>query len=270
MQGASRRALTESRQALNAQIDSGAEPAALGDELLAIAQVLTSSPPLRRALSDPSAEPADRVGLQDRLFAGKVSESAQRVLRTAVGRRWSDEHDLGDSLERLGAEAILTAADRAGRLDEIEDQLFRFERAIAGDHGLSDALSDPRRSGADKAQLVTTLLEGKAAPETVRLARQAASNPGGLPVRRQLDSYVALAAELRHRLAATVTSAVELTESERSRLAESLSRIYGRTVHLNTVVDPSIIGGLRVQVGGEVIDGTIATRLEDARRTMTG
>lgn len=270
MQGASRRGLASARQALGAQIGSGSDAGSLGDELLAIAQVLGSSVPLRRALTDPSRESSARVALAGRVFADKISEAAQHVLRTAVGQRWSDERDLGDALEALGVEAILTAAERSGRLDNVEDELFRFERTIAGDRELADALSDRRRSGKDKADLVGRLLEGKAAPETVRLSRQAAANPRGRSVERELRSYVATAAELRHRLAATVTSAVELTGDERSRLGDALARVYGRPVHLNTVVDKSIIGGLRVQVGDEVIDGTIATRLEDARRTMAG
>ncbi|MBB2890265.1 F0F1 ATP synthase subunit delta [Flexivirga oryzae] len=270
MQGASRRGLASARQALEAQIGSGSDAGALGDELLAIAQVLGSSVPLRRALTDPSSESADRTALAGRVFDAKVSDAAQHVVRTAVGQRWSDERDLGDGLERLGVEAVLTAAERAGRLDDVEDELFRFERTITGDRDLADALSDRRRDGKDKADLVGKLLEGKAAPETIRLARQAAANPRGRAVERELGSYVAIAAELRNRLAATVTSAVELTDAERARLGDALAGIYGRPVHLNTVVDPSVVGGLRVQVGDEVIDGTIATRLEDARRAMAG
>lgn len=270
MQGASRRALGTARQAQSAEIGSGADAATVGDELLAVAQLLGTSVPLRRALTDPSTESADRVALQGRVFSGKVSDATEHVLRASVGQRWSDEHDLVDGLDRLGVEAILSSAERAGRLDQVEDELFRFERTIAGDRGLADALADRRRAGKDKAELVGKLLDGKAAPETARLARHAASGTRERTVERVLQSYVAIAADLRNRLAATVTSAVELTESERTRLGDSLARIYGRPVHLNTVVDQSIVGGLRVQVGDEVIDGTIATRLEGARRAMAG
>ncbi|RNI20899.1 F0F1 ATP synthase subunit delta [Flexivirga caeni] len=270
MQGASRRALATARQALGAQIGSGSDADALGDELLAIAKVLGSSASLRRALTDPSTEAAGRINLAGRVFGGKVSDAAEHVLRACVGHRWSDERDLGLGLERLGVEAILTGAERAGRIDDVEDELFRFERIIAGDRDLEDALTDRRRDSADKADLVGKLLKGKAAPETIRLARLAAGGTRERSVERELQSYVAIAAALRDRLVATVTSAVELTESERNRLGESLSRIYERPVHLNTVVDRSIVGGLRVQVGDEVIDGTIATRLEDARRVMAG
>lgn len=270
MQGASRGSLLTVRQELNTLLHSGTDASSLGDELFAVSSVLGSSAALRRALTDPTSEEAKKASLADRLFGGKIGDAATQVLRRAVGQRWSDERDLGDALEQLGVEATLTSAERAGRIDDVEDELFRFERTIAGDSGLRDALGDRRRSGKDKAELVGKLLDGKASPETVRLARQAAANPGGRRVERVLESYVAVAAQLRDRLAATVTSAVELNDADRSRLGQALARVYDRPVQLNVIVDAGIVGGLRVQVGDEVIDGTIATRLEDVRRTMAG
>lgn len=270
MQGASRGSLLTVRQELGTLLGSGTDATSLGDELFAVSGVLGSSASLRRALTDPTAEAAAKASLTDRLFAGKVGDGVQQVLRNAVGQRWTDERDLGDALEQLGVEATLTAAERAGRLDNVEDELFRFERTVTGDSGLRDALGDRRRSGNDKADLVGKLLDGRAAPETARLARQAAANPGGRRFERVLETYVAVAAQLRDRLAATVTSAVELGEADRSRLGHALARVYGRPVQLNVIVDPKIVGGLRVQVGDEIIDGTIATRLEEARRTMAG
>jgi F-type H+-transporting ATPase subunit delta len=74
----------------------------------------------------------------------------------------------------------------------------------------------------------------------------------------------------RDRVLAEVRSSYELGDSERDRLAQALAARYGRDVQLNVIVDPSIIGGLRVVVGDEVIDGTVATRLEDVRRRLAG
>jgi F-type H+-transporting ATPase subunit delta len=49
-----------------------------------------------------------------------------------------------------------------------------------------------------------------------------------------------------------------------------LERQYGRPVHLNIVVDPDVIGGIRVEIGDDVIDGTVSSRLDDARRKIAG
>ena len=91
---------------------------------------------------------------------------------------------------------------------EVEEQLFRFSRTIAGDQGLRDAFS-ARAEGADrKAELVRRLLGGKAAPETVRLAVQAASVPRGMRTERVLEAHVEAAARRRRQRVAQVVAAV--------------------------------------------------------------
>jgi len=166
--------------------------------------------------------------------------------------------------------AVLAGAERAGRLDAVEDELFRFGRIIAGDQGLRDAFS-ARAQGADrKADLVRTLLGGKASPETVRLAVQAAVLPRGIRTEQALEGYVDAAAQRRHQLVAHVVAALPLDEQQRRRLTAALQRQYGRPIRLNLDVDPDVVGGLRVEVGGEVVDGTVSARLDEARRRLAG
>ncbi|MGB9012903.1 MAG: F0F1 ATP synthase subunit delta, partial [Aeromicrobium sp.] len=74
----------------------------------------------------------------------------------------------------------------------------------------------------------------------------------------------------RNRLLAEVRVAYELADAEKERLAAALTTKYGRDVHLNIVVDTSIVGGISVSVGDEIVDGTMSTRLEAARRQLAG
>jgi F-type H+-transporting ATPase subunit delta len=60
-----------------------------------------------------------------------------------------------------------------------------------------------------------------------------------------------------------------LSEEQSQRLRAALGRIHHRDVQLNVTVDPAIVGGLEVRVGDEVIDGTLSTRIEAARRRLT-
>ena len=69
---------------------------------------------------------------------------------------------------------------------------------------------------------------------------------------------------------AVVTSAVPLSDTQKQRLGAALAKLYGRRMHLNLDVDPEVIGGLRVQVGSELVDGTVTARLDEARRRLTG
>ena len=68
----------------------------------------------------------------------------------------------------------------------------------------------------------------------------------------------------------TVRSARPLTDSDRARLEKALSAKYGKAVHTNVVVDPDLLGGIKVEIGDDVIDGTVSSRLDDARRRLAG
>lgn len=269
MLGSSRAALAEGRSTLRSQIDS-ADAGALGAELFAVENLLDDNRSLRRALADPSRDAHGKQELASRLLEGKVSGQALAIVRSLVAQRWSEEVDLASALEELAVEAVLTGAERDGALDRVEDELFRFERIVAGSPELQNALSDHRRSDADKAALIGGLLEGKVAIQTHQLVTQAVGHPRGQRLGRILKVYGDIAARLREELVATVTSAIPLDEGLQQRLSEALGRIYGRPVRSDLIVDPSVVGGLRIQIGDEIIDGTILSRLGQAQRLLAG
>lgn len=270
MHGSSRGALAAARAALDQALSTDVDASDLASELFAITAALDSSASLRRALTDPSREAPAKRDLAGSLFGDKISEVAGRLLAELVGQRWSRERDLSDAVEMLAVEAEMASAEAAGRLDTVEDELFRFGRVVAGSPDLRDALRGRESTGADKADLAQRLLEGKASPETVRLARQALVAPRGQRLDRTLSGYLAVAARRREELIATVTAAAPLGHSEQERLARALSAHYDKPVQLNVTVDPAVLGGLRIQVGDEVVDGTIVRRLDEAKRRLAG
>lgn len=268
MRGSSRAAFAAGHDAFAAALGSGAFGSALAGDLFGVTGALDSSASLRRALVDPSRDAAAKRGLVEGLFGSKISAAAGSVLNALVSGRWSDDRDLGDATETLAVEALIASAEAAGRLDALEDDLFRFGRVVAADSGLRDALS---ASGGDenvKVALVETLLAGKASAETIQLARQAVISPRGRRFGRVLEGYLAIAAKRREQRTATVTSAVPLTDVQRQRLAAALSGIYHGPVQINVVLDPAVVGGIRVQVGDEVVDGTILRRIQEAERAL--
>jgi F-type H+-transporting ATPase subunit delta len=242
----------------------------LGEDLFAVTGALDGNIALRRAVADPSRPGDAKAGLVERLFGGKIGDDALDLVKVAAAQRWSEERDLTDTLESLAVAAVVAAAEKDGKADQMEDELFRFERIVAGNPGLRDALTDRRSEPEGKERLVTTLLEDKTSPETLRLVQQAVRSPRGRRFDRVLDSYLGIAATRRDQLAATVTTAVDLDADQRRRLAAALSNLYhGKNVHLNVVVDPGVIGGIRVQIGDDVVDGTILRRLEAAKRHLS-
>jgi F-type H+-transporting ATPase subunit delta len=268
MRGSSRAAFAAGHEAFVAALGSGAYGSALAGDLFGVTGALDSSASLRRALVDPSRDAAAKRGLVQGLFGSRISTAAASVLNALVAGHWADDQDLGDATETLAVEALVASAEADGRLDALESDLFRFGRVVAADSGLRDALSAQGGDDNVKAALVETLLQGKASTETIRLARQAAVAPRGRRFGRVLESYLAVAARRREQLTATVTAAVPLDDAQRQRLVRALSAIYDGPVQINVVLDPAVVGGIRVQVGDEVVDGTILRRLQEAERAL--
>ena len=271
MQGASRESLKAARESLAALLRSGdTDLGALSDELFSVTALLDREHPLRRALTDPARDGDARVGLARAVLGEKVGDATGDLLAWVVRARWSVPRDLATAVELLAVEAQVAAAERAGRLDEVEDELFRVSRAVAGAPDLRTALSDQSAPVESRAALVEDLLGGRTTEETRRLVGQAVVAPRGRTFDRTVETYGQVAADRRSRLVATVTAVDPLTEEQRRRLAAVLQRIYGHEVHLNVQLDPTLVGGIRVQIGDEVIDGSVESRLDDARRRLVG
>lgn len=271
MDSAFRRSYAAAEEALANALGSeaGTDAGSLADEVWAVARAVDDNPVLRRNLADPSREGADKAALAQRLLTGKVGQGALFLTQAVAAQRWGSPGDLVSALDRLGVEALLAEAERHGRLGQVEDELFRFSRIVSGTPDLQAALSDRRATPEAKSALVQRLLSVKAAPETVRLATQAVSGARGRRFDRSLSAYLDQAAERQDQLTATVISAVPLTDEQHGKLVAALSRQYGRQINANVVIDEDVVGGIRVEVGDEVIDGTVSHRLADARRRMT-
>ena len=269
MRGSSRSAVAEGRPAFESALASGT-PAVVADELFAVVGLLDDNPTLRRGVADPSREGSDKAALVTRLLSGKISDGVLSAVESLAAQRWADARDLTDTLERFAVEAALKGAEDNLAVDQVEDELFRFERVVAGNPELRDALANRLGDPAGKADLVGGLLEGKARPETVRLARQSVLAPRGRRFDRTIETYLDIAAERRQQLTAVVTTAVDLTEEQRTRLAGALQQIYSKPVQLQIVHDEDVIGGIRVQIGDEVVDGTVLRRLDEAKRHLAG
>jgi F-type H+-transporting ATPase subunit delta len=266
MRGASRAAFAQARDRLTRIVADPQAAATVGDELFAVVSLLDREPGLRRALADYTAAPGARSGLARGLFGGRVSAATLDVVSGLAAARWSVPRDLADAAEELAVLATAAAAGSAGHLDDVEDELFRFGRIASGEPALLAALADPRLPGDRKRGLLDELLTGKVAPATLRLVTQAVISPRGRNLEANLADYARLVAAWRQRLIAVVRVATELTDRQRQRLTGALSAIYGHGVQLNVVIDPRVVGGMSVQIGDELIDGTLSSRLAALRR----
>src|SRR6516162_4840683 len=246
MRGASRLAFAAARDRLTAAVSDPGVAATIGDELFAVVGLLDREPALRRALADSTAEQAALTGL--------------------ASARWSVPRDIADAAEELAVLATAASAGSADELDDVEDELFRFGRIASGEPELIAALSSQRYADGPKRELLNALLSGKVAPAALRLITQAAVNPRGRNLEANLADYARLVADWRQRLIAVVRVATTLSDRQRERLTAALSAIYGRGIQLNVVIDPQVVGGVSIQIGDDLIDGTLSSRLAALRR----
>ena len=269
MQGSSRAAAAASRDAFTGALAAGADRSRLAEELFAVVGLLDGSTALRRAAADTSREGADKAQLAERLFAGKVSAETLVVLKGVFAQRWTSERDLTDTIEAYAVEAVIAQAEAEDRADRVEDELFRFERIVAADAGLRSALTDTQASADRRADARRVAAARQGHPGDPRARPPGRASPrAGRRFDRTVEGYLDTASHRRQQQTAIVTSAVPLTDEDRDRLAAGLATIYGGTVHVNTVVDPRVMGGVKVEIGDEVIDGTVIRKLDAARRAM--
>ncbi|PWC03143.1 F0F1 ATP synthase subunit delta [Agromyces badenianii] len=264
MGSATREALAASRSAL-AELGRAELPVA--EALLAAGRVIGESAHLRKALIDNEADVAQKRALVEAVFGSRVPAEAASLLVSAASRRWSSGDDFLAGIEEIG---IRVAADSAPDGVDLDSELLAFERAVASDAELELALGSKLAESAAKTKIVDRLLVGKASPQTVAIVTHLVQQPRGRRIGELLRHGASVVADQRGFDIATVTSAVPLSAAQLGRLEQGLVAQAGRRVRFDTIVDPAVLGGIRVQIGDDVIDGSVASRLSSLRQKLAG
>ena len=166
------------------------------------------------------------------------------------------------------AKGLFEIARAEGKLDEVEDELFRFARVLETNESLRSTLSDELLPAARRQALVEDLLGGRATRTTAQLISFVVGVGHGSDLPDIIDLLVQRAAGLRDQVVAEVRTAVELTPDQQTRLAAALANATGKDVSLRPIVDPTVIGGVLATVGDTVIDGSVRTRLEQLKSRL--
>lgn len=273
MKGASRQSLAAARALLEKKISSleSAGISKVSTDLLSMVAVFDSNIALSRALTDPSRKTEDKSELVKRVFENGVSETTFAFVKELIALRWSYASDLVRAIERLGVETEAAAAEKDGALDRLESELFAFTQTIQDSSELRGVLADRTvQSTAKKSALIRTLLNGKATESTIRLIGAMVDQPRGRNVEAGMRDLTEAVAARKNRTIVHVKSAIALSKEQIDRITKSLSAQIGATVRLNVEIDSKILGGLSVRFGDELIDGSIATRIIGAERTLSG
>lgn len=269
MRGVSRTSLAGLEERLSATLPDAPVAQQAGDEMFAVVRLLDAEHGLRRALADPAKPGEEKSALARQLLHGHLAPVVEDLVVGAAAAHWASPGDFTDAIEQLAIEAFTMTAQYDSKLDDLEDDLFRFARVVSGNPSLRTALTGPADADA-KRSLLANLLSGKVSSPSLSLITQVLTHPRGRSPQAVLDLCAGIAARRREQLIAVVRVSAELTSQQRQRLARTLSEAYGRGIHLNVVLDRTVIGGMSVQIGDELIDGTAASRLAEVRRKLAG
>src|SRR3954447_12340919 len=166
------------------------------------------------------------------------------------------------------ADAMFEVARAEGTVDEVEDELFRFARALEGSDELREALTDPHIPASRRQQIVEDLLGPRATSTTTALISMVVGIGRGRDLPTIIDALVKKSAASHSRAVAEVRTTVALSPEQRTRLAAAVEKATGKSVEVKVIIDPSILGGIVTTVGDTVIDGSIRTRLEQLKNAI--
>jgi len=243
----------------------------VSSELVEVAQMLDREIVVTRYLTVPAEDGAPRVQLIERLLSGKVGDVTLDVLRSAVSERWSANSDLIDAIEHVSRQALLEVAEREDKVDEVEEQLFRFSRALDAEPRLAILLGDYSVPVEGRVGLLRKVLEsasGRVNPITTALLAQTVELLRGQNADEAIQFLAEVAVARRGEIVAQVSAAAELSDAQRTRLTDVLGRIYDHPVAVQLQIDAELLGGLLISVADEVIDGTLASRLAAAQAQL--
>ncbi|OBG66598.1 MULTISPECIES: F0F1 ATP synthase subunit B/delta [unclassified Mycobacterium] len=243
----------------------------LSAELVSVAEMLDREIVVTRYLTVPAEDAGPRVRLIERLVSGKVSDATLDVLRLAVSERWSANSDLGDAIEHISRQALLEVAERENKVDDVEDQLFRFARILDAQPRLAILLGDYGVPVEGRINLLRKVLDsasGRVEPIVVALLTQTVQLLRGESAEEAIQFLAKVAVARRGEIVAQVSAAADLSDAQRSRLTDVLGRIYGHPVTVQLQTSEELLGGLLISVADEVIDGTLASRLAAAQAQL--
>lgn len=268
---ASRIADRVSRDSLAPKLRATAEDAwRIGNELFSVTNVLDRNIRLERALTDPSRPVEDKVALLNKLVGDQAHEMTMEILTDLVGRRWSRVSDIANAVEDFGVDGMMYYADATDATLQVSIELAELHSALLNLPVIRSGLSSDRAPAEARIKLLYALVGNKDLNKvTMRLAEHAACNPRR---RRYLSTIHWLINKFSRHMGesmVTVTTAAPLNPEQVDKLIAVYSKRLGRPVHINSNVDPTVIGGMRIEIGDEVTDNTVVAQLQQLQRRVT-
>lgn len=176
---------------------------------------------------------------------------------------------ISQSIAGRYAQAVFEIAREGGGLDALASQTADLDAALEGSADLRELIASPKYSREDQLRAVEALAGRMGLDAVLTNTLKLMAKNRRLFVLPQLTARLAeLIAVERGEVTAQVTSAVALTDAQQDRLKRTLAEKSGKTVKLNTRVDETLIGGMIVKLGSQMIDSSVRSKLASLQNVM--
>ena len=166
------------------------------------------------------------------------------------------------------AMALFSLAQETDAVKEISEALDTVSAVMKENPEYEDLLASPNIPKTERVEAVEQAFTGTVPEHVVSFLSLLCERGRIRSLSECISEYRQLCDAANKISVAEVSSAVELTEDEKSALTKKLEKLCGNSVVLNCTVDPSLIGGISVAVDGRVIDGSIRHRLHELKEVM--
>lgn len=269
MRAASEASMRQGRQVIHCA-ELGDNYLEIAEEFFGVSDLLGRQSSLVRALTSPSRSAEDKSELARTVFA-TLNPIVVSAMEALAASRWSAADDIVNASEDLGIETVMAGAKHAGSLHHVEAEIFEVAEFLANNRDVRTALAETRSASVEqRIVLVERLFADKLSAPTITLLKRVVAT-----VQHGRIHSALMRAGRRASLALSTTMVIveaatkpEARQLERLRLM--LERRYETEITMNIRILPELIGGMRVHIGADVIEGSLATSLDHSRRVMVG
>lgn len=171
-------------------------------------------------------------------------------------------------LARRYAVALYDVAEEKNKVDEYIDDLKQIKTLISENSDLSQTISHPKISTSKKSEIFKQVFEGKIDKEILSFLLLLIEKDRINELEAVVLQMEKVHLEKKNEIVAVVKTVVPLNEKERTSLVDKLKARYNKTIILQEVIDESILGGVFVRVGDDVIDGTVKNKIDEMKKLM--
>lgn len=166
------------------------------------------------------------------------------------------------------ANALFDLALEKNNIDEMNDQISLVYSTVCNDKNLLKVMQSPQLDGDAKFGIIKNTFQKYVSPDVLGFFALIFRKNREDLLTEILEVFLAKVKEHKGIATAEISSAKPLKQEKLEEIAEKLSKKFNKQIEIKTIVDPSLIGGLKIRICGHQIDGTIKRQVDEIKKNL--